>query len=68
MGMEIPAMKVSEALEDFYISMKKTDGSDFVATSFCTIQQGLDQTLNNASGCFLHHQQHLQLFHEKAEK
>lgn len=60
-------MKVSEALENFYIIMKKTDGSDFVATSFCTIQQGLDQILKNASGCFLHHQQHLQLFHEKAE-
>ncbi|KAI1239776.1 hypothetical protein IHE44_0011208 [Lamprotornis superbus] len=62
------SQKASEPLEDFYVTMKKTDGSDFVATSFCTIQQGLDQILKNASGCFLHHQQHLQFFHEKAEE
>ncbi|TRZ18905.1 hypothetical protein HGM15179_008199 [Zosterops borbonicus] len=64
----IPAVKVNEPLEDFYITMKKTDGSDFVPTSFCTIQQGLDQILNNTGGCLLHHQQHLQFFHEKAEE
>lgn len=52
---QIPAVKVSEPLEDFYITMKETDESDFVATSFCTIHQGLDQILENAGGCFLHH-------------
>uniref|UniRef100_A0A8B9QJQ4 KIAA1958 n=1 Tax=Apteryx owenii TaxID=8824 RepID=A0A8B9QJQ4_APTOW len=45
---KIPAVKLNELLEDFYITVKKTDGSDFLATSLHTIRRGLDRILKNA--------------------
>ncbi|KYO35145.1 hypothetical protein Y1Q_0001031 [Alligator mississippiensis] len=45
---KIPAMKLNELLEDFYITVKKTDGSDFLATSLHAIRRGLDRILKNA--------------------
>ncbi|XP_026502311.1 uncharacterized protein KIAA1958-like isoform X2 [Terrapene carolina triunguis] len=45
---KIPASKLNELLEDFYITVKKTDGSDFLATSLHAIRRGLDRILKNA--------------------
>uniref|UniRef100_A0A8D0L6H3 KIAA1958 n=1 Tax=Sphenodon punctatus TaxID=8508 RepID=A0A8D0L6H3_SPHPU len=45
---KIPAVKLNELLEDFYITVKKTDGSDFLATSLHAIRRGLDRILKNA--------------------
>ncbi|XP_074850769.1 uncharacterized protein KIAA1958-like [Carettochelys insculpta] len=45
---KIPAAKLNELLEDFYITVKKTDGSDFLATSLHAIRRGLDRILKNA--------------------
>ncbi|KAM6036233.1 LOW QUALITY PROTEIN: uncharacterized protein KIAA1958-like [Theristicus caerulescens] len=41
---KIPAVKLNELLGDLYTTVKKTDGSDFLATSFHAIQ-GLDRIL-----------------------
>ncbi|XP_028568953.2 uncharacterized protein KIAA1958 homolog isoform X2 [Podarcis muralis] len=45
---KIPAVKLNELLEDFYVTVKKTDGSDFLATSLHAIRRGLDRILKNA--------------------
>ncbi|XP_058029453.1 uncharacterized protein KIAA1958-like [Ahaetulla prasina] len=45
---QIPAVKLNELLEDFYVTVKKTDGSDFLATSLHAIRRGLDRILKNA--------------------
>ncbi|XP_005993566.1 uncharacterized protein KIAA1958 isoform X1 [Latimeria chalumnae] len=45
---KIPAAKLNELLENFYITVKKTDGSDFLATSLHAIRRGLDRILKNA--------------------
>ncbi|XP_009675105.2 uncharacterized protein KIAA1958-like [Struthio camelus] len=45
---QIPAVRLNELLEDFYITVKKIDGSDFLATSIHAIRQGLDRILKNA--------------------
>ncbi|XP_041104176.1 uncharacterized protein KIAA1958-like isoform X2 [Polyodon spathula] len=45
---KIPAPKLNELLGDFYVSVKKTDGSDFLATSLHAIRRGLDRILKNA--------------------
>ncbi|XP_016279338.1 uncharacterized protein KIAA1958 homolog isoform X2 [Monodelphis domestica] len=45
---KIPAVKLNELLEDFYMTVKKTDGSDFLATSLHAIRRGLDRILKNA--------------------
>ncbi|XP_043916283.1 uncharacterized protein KIAA1958-like [Protopterus annectens] len=45
---KISAEKLNELLEDFYWSVKKTDGSDFLATSLHAIRRGLDRILKNA--------------------
>ncbi|KAM6227870.1 LOW QUALITY PROTEIN: uncharacterized protein KIAA1958-like [Spheniscus humboldti] len=49
---KIPAVKLNELLEDFYITVKKTDGSDFLATSLHATQRGLDRILRNAGAGF----------------
>ncbi|XP_009327282.1 PREDICTED: uncharacterized protein KIAA1958 homolog [Pygoscelis adeliae] len=49
---KIPAVKLNELLEDFYITVKKTDGSDFLATSLHAIRRGLDRILKNAGAGF----------------
>lgn len=41
-------MKLNKLLEDFYVTVKKTDGSDFLATSLHAIRRGLDRILKNA--------------------
>ncbi|KAM5298663.1 uncharacterized protein KIAA1958 homolog isoform 2-T2 [Ctenodactylus gundi] len=45
---KIPAAKLNELLEDFYVTVKKSDGSDFLATSLHAIRRGLDRILKNA--------------------
>lgn len=45
---EIPAVKLNELLENFYVTVKKSDGSDFLATSLHAIRRGLDRILKNA--------------------
>ncbi|KAM6473128.1 uncharacterized protein KIAA1958 homolog isoform 1-T1 [Liasis olivaceus] len=45
---KIPAVKLNELLEDFYVTVKKTDGADFLATSLHAIRRGLDRILKNA--------------------
>ncbi|XP_006900903.1 PREDICTED: uncharacterized protein KIAA1958 homolog isoform X1 [Elephantulus edwardii] len=45
---KIPAAKLNELLENFYITVKKSDGSDFLATSLHAIRRGLDRILKNA--------------------
>ncbi|KAJ7335375.1 hypothetical protein JRQ81_013316 [Phrynocephalus forsythii] len=45
---KILAGRLNELLEDFYITVKKTDGSDFVATSLHAICRGLDWILKKA--------------------
>ncbi|XP_013921621.1 PREDICTED: uncharacterized protein KIAA1958-like [Thamnophis sirtalis] len=45
---QIPAVKLNELLEDFYVNVKKTDGSYFLATSLHAIRQGLDRIVKNA--------------------
>ncbi|XP_008101641.2 uncharacterized protein KIAA1958 homolog isoform X3 [Anolis carolinensis] len=45
---KIPAVKLNELLEDFYVTVKKTDGTDFLATSLHAIRRGLDRILKNA--------------------
>lgn len=45
-------MKLNELLEDFYITVKKTDGSGFLATSLHAIRWGLDWILKNAGAGF----------------
>uniref|UniRef100_A0A8C5LVS3 KIAA1958 n=2 Tax=Leptobrachium leishanense TaxID=445787 RepID=A0A8C5LVS3_9ANUR len=45
---KVPAIKLNELLEDFYVTVKKTDGSDFLATSLHAIRRGLDRILKNA--------------------
>ncbi|XP_042303609.1 LOW QUALITY PROTEIN: uncharacterized protein KIAA1958 homolog [Sceloporus undulatus] len=45
---KISAVKLNELLEDFYVTVKKTDGSDFLATSLHAIRRGLDRILKNA--------------------
>ncbi|XP_072010909.1 uncharacterized protein KIAA1958 homolog isoform X2 [Engystomops pustulosus] len=45
---KVPAVKLNELLEDFYVTVKKTDGSDFLATSLHAIRRGLDRILKNA--------------------
>lgn len=45
---EIPAAKLNELLENFYVTVKKSDGSDFLATSLHAIRRGLDRILKNA--------------------
>lgn len=49
---KVPAVKLNELLEDFYITVKKTDGSDFLATSLHAIRRGLDRILKNAGAGF----------------
>ncbi|XP_049652096.1 uncharacterized protein KIAA1958 homolog isoform X2 [Accipiter gentilis] len=49
---KIPAVKLNELLEDFYITVKKTDGSGFLATSLHAIRWGLDWILKNAGAGF----------------
>ncbi|XP_006771254.1 PREDICTED: uncharacterized protein KIAA1958 homolog isoform X2 [Myotis davidii] len=44
----IPAVKLNELLENFYVTVKKSDGSDFLATSLHAIRRGLDRILKNA--------------------
>ncbi|XP_072904712.1 uncharacterized protein KIAA1958 isoform X2 [Hemitrygon akajei] len=46
---KIPPVKLNELLEDFYVTVKKTDGSDFLATSLHAIRRGLDRVLKNAN-------------------
>lgn len=41
-------MKLNELLENFYVTVKKSDGSDFLATSLHAIRRGLDRILKNA--------------------
>ncbi|XP_041488408.1 uncharacterized protein KIAA1958 homolog isoform X2 [Microtus oregoni] len=45
---KIPAVKLNELLENFYVTVKKSDGSDFLATSLHAIRRGLDRILKNA--------------------
>ncbi|XP_064147673.1 uncharacterized protein KIAA1958 homolog isoform X1 [Loxodonta africana] len=45
---KIPAAKLNELLENFYVTVKKSDGSDFLATSLHAIRRGLDRILKNA--------------------
>ncbi|XP_066567134.1 uncharacterized protein KIAA1958 [Amia ocellicauda] len=45
---KIPAPILNKLLEEFYVSVKKTDGSDFLATSLHAIRRGLDRVLKNA--------------------
>ncbi|KAM6169471.1 uncharacterized protein KIAA1958 homolog isoform 2-T2 [Rhynchocyon petersi] len=45
---KIPAVKLNELLENFYVTVKKSDGSDFLATSLHAIRRGLDRILRNA--------------------
>ncbi|XP_073907348.1 uncharacterized protein KIAA1958 homolog isoform X1 [Castor canadensis] len=45
---KIPAVKLNELLENFYVTVKKSDGSDFLATSLHAIRRGLDRVLKNA--------------------
>ncbi|KAM4706891.1 uncharacterized protein KIAA1958 homolog isoform 2-T2 [Discoglossus pictus] len=49
---KVPAVKLNELLEDFYVTVKKTDGSDFLATSLHAIRRGLDRILKNAGAGF----------------
>ncbi|XP_069486738.1 uncharacterized protein KIAA1958 homolog isoform X2 [Ambystoma mexicanum] len=49
---KVPAVKLNELLEDFYITVKKTDGSDFLATSLHAIRRGLDRIVKNAGAGF----------------
>nr|XP_033781935.1 uncharacterized protein KIAA1958 homolog isoform X2 [Geotrypetes seraphini] len=49
---KISAVKLNELLEDFYVTVKKTDGSDFLATSLHAIRRGLDRILKNAGAGF----------------
>ncbi|XP_070592960.1 uncharacterized protein KIAA1958-like [Erythrolamprus reginae] len=44
---KIPAVKLNELLEDFYVTVKKTDGSDFLATLLQVIRRGLGRILKN---------------------
>ncbi|XP_048383252.1 uncharacterized protein KIAA1958 isoform X3 [Stegostoma tigrinum] len=46
---KIPPAKLNELLEDFYVTVRKTDGSDFLATSLHAIRRGLDRVLKNAN-------------------
>ncbi|XP_060695281.1 uncharacterized protein KIAA1958 isoform X2 [Hemiscyllium ocellatum] len=46
---KIPPVKLNELLEDFYVTVRKTDGSDFLATSLHAIRRGLDRVLKNAN-------------------
>ncbi|XP_042188576.1 uncharacterized protein KIAA1958 isoform X2 [Callorhinchus milii] len=46
---KIPPLKLNELLEDFYVTVRKTDGSDFLATSLHAIRRGLDRVLKNAN-------------------
>ncbi|XP_004711002.1 uncharacterized protein KIAA1958 homolog isoform X1 [Echinops telfairi] len=46
---KIPAVKLNELLENFYVTVKKSDGSDFLATSLHAIRRGLDRVLKNAA-------------------
>uniref|UniRef100_A0A9L0S8F1 KIAA1958 n=1 Tax=Equus caballus TaxID=9796 RepID=A0A9L0S8F1_HORSE len=41
-------VKLNELLENFYVTVKKSDGSDFLATSLHAIRRGLDRILKNA--------------------
>lgn len=45
---QIPAVKLNQLLADFYAAVKKTDGSDLLATSLHAIHRGLDRILKNA--------------------
>ncbi|XP_073519523.1 uncharacterized protein KIAA1958 homolog isoform X2 [Phyllobates terribilis] len=49
---KVPAVRLNELLEDFYVTVKKTDGSDFLATSLHAIRRGLDRILKNAGAGF----------------
>ncbi|XP_068090396.1 uncharacterized protein KIAA1958 homolog isoform X2 [Hyperolius riggenbachi] len=49
---KVPAVKLNELLEDFYVTVKKTDGSDFLATSLHAIRRGLDRILKNSGAGF----------------
>ncbi|XP_075172080.1 uncharacterized protein KIAA1958 homolog isoform X3 [Anomaloglossus baeobatrachus] len=49
---KVPAIRLNELLEDFYVTVKKTDGSDFLATSLHAIRRGLDRILKNAGAGF----------------
>ncbi|XP_078427261.1 uncharacterized protein KIAA1958 isoform X2 [Cetorhinus maximus] len=46
---KIPPAKLNELLEDFYVTVRKTDGSDFLATSLHAIRRGLDRVLKNGN-------------------
>ncbi|XP_069779281.1 uncharacterized protein KIAA1958 isoform X2 [Narcine bancroftii] len=46
---KISPVKLNELLEDFYVTVRKTDGSDFLATSLHAIRRGLDRVLKNAN-------------------
>ncbi|KAK9408070.1 hypothetical protein NXF25_006844 [Crotalus adamanteus] len=45
---QIPVVKLNKLLADFYATVKKTDGSDLLATSLYAIHRGLDRILKNA--------------------
>ncbi|XP_075416442.1 uncharacterized protein KIAA1958 homolog isoform X1 [Tenrec ecaudatus] len=45
---KIPAVTLNELLGNFYVTVKKSDGSDFLATSLHAIRRGLDRILKNA--------------------
>ncbi|KAM9329198.1 uncharacterized protein KIAA1958 homolog isoform 2-T2 [Gastrophryne carolinensis] len=49
---KVPAVKLNKLLEDFYVTVKKTDGSDFLATSLHAIRRGLDRILKNSGAGF----------------
>ncbi|KAM5314816.1 LOW QUALITY PROTEIN: uncharacterized protein KIAA1958-like [Glossophaga mutica] len=44
---KIPAVKLNKLLENFYVTVKKSDGPDFLATLFHAIHRGLDCILKN---------------------